>query len=356
MFFKEIKYLSGYSIPAIAACSLLFPENWAFATLVFAFVCVPLAEWLLPQNHANVDTQEEIRLSQNRFYDLMLFLSVPVQWTIIGLFVWLIQHNTYTTLQLVGMTLSVGICSGVIGINIAHELGHRNSKIAQFSAWALLLSSLYMHFFVEHNHGHHRYVATPKDAATARKGQSLYSFWITSVWGSYWSAWRIQLNLLKKDGKNFLSPGNLMLWFQVSQFLLLGCIFAYGGYLALLCFAASALVGILLLETINYIEHYGLSRKEVKPGLYEKVLPSHSWNSDYTLGRIMLFELTRHADHHYKASRKYQILKSHSDSPYLPAGYPAMMLLSTIPPLWFKVMDKRIHPNGQGSSSLAVAA
>lgn len=352
---KELKYLSGYLISASVIVSLLFPEKLAFFAIIFAFVVIPLTEYFLPINQDNYSETDEKSLISNSTYDFMLYLSVPIQWGTILLFCWLIQNNAYTTPQLIGMTLAAGISSGVIGINIAHELGHRAKKSEQIMAWSLLLSTLYMHFSIEHNHGHHRYVATPKDSATASKGQSLYGFWVQSIVGSYLSAWKIQGNLLKKENRSFLSFSNLMLVFQILQIILVAGIFLVFGKLAGFLFIVSAFIGIILLETINYIEHYGLSRKEIKPGVYEKVLPSHSWNSDYALGRIMLFELTRHADHHYKASRKYQILKSYENSPHLPAGYPAMMLLSTIPPLWFKVMNPRIKSDGQGSSNLVSA-
>lgn len=352
---RELKYLSGYTIPATAALALWKPEWFAFLTLIYAFVVIPVFEQWLPISTANLNENEENSALKDTLYDYVLYLSVPLQWFIIGFFLFRVSTESFTTLQLIGMICATGICSGVLGINVAHELGHRAAQSERLMAWLLLLSSLYLHFYVEHNRGHHRYVATPHDPATARKHETLYAFWIRSIVGSYLSAWRIQGDLLRKDGHRFLSWHNTMLWFQVAQVALLSGIGLAFGVQTLLLFIPTALMGILLLETINYIEHYGLSRKERSPGVYEKVLPSHSWNSNYTLGRVMLFELTRHADHHYKASRKYQVLRHFDDSPQLPAGYPAMMLLSTIPPLWFKVMNPRIDGDGRGSSSLVAA-
>ena len=133
-----------------------------------------------------------------------------------------------------------------------------------------------------------------------------------------------------------------MLLYLLLQLTLIAAIVWVFGWMAMLLFLATAAIGIILLEVINYVEHYGLLRKEITSGVYEKVQAQHSWNSDHTLGRVILFELTRHADHHYKASRKYQTLRHFDDSPQLPSGYPAMMLLSVIPPLWFQVMDPRV--------------
>jgi alkane 1-monooxygenase len=119
-------------------------------------------------------------------------------------------------------------------------------------------------------------------------------------------------------------------------------VFTFFGSLALLCFLAAAVLGILLLETVNYIEHYGLERKKTESG-YERAMPEHSWNSSHILGRLMLFELSRHSDHHYLASRKYQVLRHHDSAPQMPTGYPGMLLLSLIPPIWFGIMHKRIE-------------
>jgi alkane 1-monooxygenase len=339
---KDFKYLSGYLIPLAAIIAIVFPAKFAFLPLAFAFGFLPLLELLLPRNEKNLnDEQEEVFLGESRF-DYIIWLSFPIHWGTLLFFIYCVSNFTYTPLQLIGMTIGVGICSGVLGINAAHELGHRKSKFEQFLAQGLLLSTLYTHFFVEHNHGHHRYVATPKDPASARLNESMYVFVVRSVVGSYISAWKIQLSQLKKQNLSFLSFKNNMFIYLIFQFALGLAIYFYGGILAFMLFISTAAVGILLLEVINYVEHYGMLRKEISPGKYEKVMPHHSWNANYPIGRIMLFELTRHADHHYKASRKYQVLRHWDQSPELPAGYPAMMLLSAVPPLWFKVMNPRV--------------
>jgi alkane 1-monooxygenase len=206
----------------------------------------------------------------------------------------------------------------------------------------LLLPSLYMHFFVEHNFGHHLHAATKEDPATARYNQAVYSFWITSTVRQYINAWKIQKNLRQRGKFSFFSPKNNMFWFIVLQIAYVTSIFYLFGTLAFIFVIASAVVSFLLLETINYVEHYGLLRKKLPSGRYERVREIHSWNSNHTIGRIVLYELTRHSDHHYKASKKYQLLDCHEESPQMPFGYPTSMVLALIPPLWFKVMNKRI--------------
>ncbi len=348
---KDFHYLSGYVIVVFTFIALTFPSNFAFATLIFTFGILPFLEFYFPNSQENLSEEKYEHIVKQSRFDYFLWLSIPFQWGVLIYYLTLISKNEYSILQLLGMTSAVGICSGVIGINIAHELGHRKNLIEQWMAQFLLLSSLYMHFFIEHNRGHHRFVATPLDPATAKLGENVYVFIPKSIIGGYVSAWKIQRSLLKKNGISFWNIKNRMLLFQVIQILLLISIQFSFGWKAMFLFIATACIGIILLEVINYIEHYGLTRNQIHQGIYEKVLPSHSWNSNHFLGRIMLFELTRHADHHYKASKKYQTLKHYDDCPQLPTGYPGMMLLSLIPPIWFRVMDPKVKAIQKRSSS-----
>jgi len=237
----------------------------------------------------------------------------------------------------------MGILCGVFGINVAHELGHRVTTNEKIMAKLLLLTSLYMHFYIEHNKGHHKRVATHDDPASARYGESIFQFYVRSIIGSYISAWEISNRELKKKGKHWFHLQNEILLFHVVQLAFLLLIFLLFGGATTLAFIGAAIVGICLLEAVNYIEHYGLSRKEIAPGKFERPLPAHSWNSNHPIGRIMLFELSRHSDHHYLASRKYQVLRHHEDAPQMPTGYPGMMVLAHVPPLWFYVMHKKIN-------------
>jgi alkane 1-monooxygenase len=170
----------------------------------------------------------------------------------------------------------------------------------------------------------------------------IYLFYFRTIIFSYLSAWHIANEELRKKGKHAFSIYNEMIQFHLIQALLLGLIYWNFGGLITLYFLAAAVIGILLLETVNYIEHYGLQRKATGEGKYERAMPEHSWNSDHVIGRLMLFELSRHSDHHYMASRKYQVLRHHDHSPQMPTGYPGMMLLSLVPPLWFSVMNQKI--------------
>jgi alkane 1-monooxygenase len=336
------KYLLAYMLP-LATYNALYAEGiWTFYTFFLAFVLLPFMELFFTGVDTNFSKSEEEAEKHKLIYDILLYLNVPLQFGLLLLFLNRITLPELTALEITGMITSFGICCGVIGINVAHELGHRRKQYEIIMAKMLLSTTLYMHFYIEHNRGHHKNVSTPLDPASSRRGENMYFFWFRSIIGSYINAWQHENHRLSKEGKHWFTIQNEMLRFHFIQGGMCLAIFFLFGSVALLAFFASSFIGYLLLESVNYIEHYGLQRKEIKPGIYEKCLPIHSWNSDHDLGRIMLYELTRHSDHHYLASRKYQVLRHFDQSPQLPTGYPGAIVLATIPPLWFKIMNKRV--------------
>lgn len=339
---NDLKYLAALTIPLSAAIGLTFQGVWCFLTPVYSFGIIPLLEMILPIDDSNYSETELKNKKVNTLFDWMLYLNLPI---VYGLIIWSLITVTSTpldTFEIIGLVLSVGMVLGTNGINVAHELGHRQTTNERFIGKALLLPSLYMHFYIEHNHGHHLHAATKEDPATARYNQNVYSFWFTSTIRQYLSAWHIQMKLLKNNNQSFFSLKNDMFWYLVIQFIYLFTIFFMFGATGLLFAVAAGVTGFLLLETVNYIEHYGLLRSKTSSGRYERVRENHSWNSNHVVGRIVLYELTRHSDHHYKSSKKYQILECHEESPQMPFGYPTSMVLALIPPLWFRIMNKRV--------------
>ena len=338
---KALKYLLVFTLPVLAYVSFNSRGWFTYTPIIEAFLLVPFLELLFKPNTQNLEESEaEVRKSDG-FYDLLLYLVVPIQFFFLYLFLESMQEPGLTTVDMMGRISAMGLLCGVIGINVAHELGHRTKKYERLMAKMLLLISLYMHFYIEHNRGHHKNVSTKEDPSSARMGEMLYTFWFRSVIYAYVSAWTLEKERLSKKGISWFSLKNEMLIFQFIQAALLASIFALYGLPTMLYFFAAAVIGFLLLETVNYIEHYGLER-ERKGNTYERVLPAHSWNSNHVVGRLLLFELSRHSDHHFIAIRKYQILRNMDNSPQMPTGYPGMMLLATIPPLWFFVMNERI--------------
>jgi len=347
---RVFKYLSPFLLYYGAIASFLSSGFVVWLPLIYSWLFIPLVELFTKPDESNLSAAEEELVKKNIWYDVLLYMVVPFQFFALGLFFNEITYSPQAWNDIVGKTMAMGLLCGVMGINVGHELGHRSNKTEQFLGKLLLLSSLYMHFFIEHNKGHHKRVGTPDDPASARYGEMVYAFYFRATIFGYFSAWRIANRDARKKGYKAFSLHNEMLQFQIIQIAFVALVFFFFGWLTTLLFLAAALHGILLLETVNYIEHYGLQRKQIAEGKYERAMPEHSWNSNHIIGRVMLFELSRHSDHHYLASRKYQILRHHQNSPQMPTGYPGMMLLSTLPPLWFKVMNKRIKKLQHGAA------
>lgn len=339
---KDLKYLAAFSIPISVLFGIYFKGMFTYITPFYAFVIIPVLELVFPIDNSNIDEKESENLLRKKIFDWLLYLNLPVVYGLLYYALLTVSTTYLETYEFIGLIISVGIVLGVNGINVAHELGHRQSTNERFLGKALLLPALYMHFYIEHNFGHHLHAATKEDPATARYNQTVYSFWITSVLRQYISAWKIQKKLLINNKLDALSLKNDMLWYSFLQLLYLMVVFAFFGTLGFQFAFFSAIIGFTLLETVNYIEHYGLLRLKTASGRYERVKEMHSWNSNHVIGRIVLYELTRHSDHHYKTSKKYQILDCHDESPQMPFGYPTSMVLALIPPLWFAIMNKRI--------------
>jgi alkane 1-monooxygenase len=339
---KDLKYVFAYITPLGAVMGLWLQGFWVFFTPFFAFILVPLLETILPIAKQNLSKEELISKDKNKFFNVLLYLNIPIVYGLVGYFLWSLAFREYTLTELVGLTISLGIVVGANGINVAHELGHRKLRFERTFGKILLLPALYMHFFIEHNFGHHLHAATPQDPATARYNQSVYSFWFSSIKGQYIKAWSIQKSLLERAKLPFLSSKNDMFWYTLIQFGYLVGVYLFLGELAAGLAFCIALSGVLLLETINYIEHYGLKRNKTASGRYERISEIHSWNSNHVLGRILLYELTRHSDHHYRAHKKFQLLEYHDSSPQMPFGYTTSMVLALAPPLWFLVMNTLI--------------
>ena len=340
MKFNDLRYLTAYLIPLASFAGLYF-GGWASpGALYLGFLIVPLVELFVP---AAPRKEEEAVLQQKTkipFFDNLLYLNVPLLYFNVGYFVWLLGLGEMSTAEIIFSAINVGILLGVCGINVAHELGHRERRFDRWMARLLLLPVLYSHFTLEHNYGHHLKVATPEDPATARKNEPVYAFYFRSIVQGYLSAWKIANVMRISAGRPAWM--NEVLLSHIAQAILLLFVANLAGWASLIPYIGAALIGIISLESVNYIEHYGLQRKRMASGRFEPMSQVHSWNSDHELGRIMLFELVRHADHHYQSTRKYQALRHLEDSPQLPFGYPMSILLALIPPVWFHIMNPRV--------------
>jgi alkane 1-monooxygenase len=338
---SKLKYIATYLSPLLAIISFNLNGYYAFLAIFVLYIFIPLVENNLPKNNYNFNKNEKKNAKEDRFYDWILYLLIPLHLYTGYVFLITVSNPELPSLDLIAYVLTMGTVLGVNGINGGHELGHKTEhKFKLFLAHILLTTSMQNHFMTYHNSGHHKDVATPNDLTTAKKGDIFYLFALRSQIGGYFKTWRLEADKLKIKGKNkFFNP--MIIYTILPWSLIAGIYLGFGFNVALLYFLAS-IFGISILEAQNYFSHYGLKRKQKEDGTFENVKASHSWNSDHILGRVILFELTRHSDHHYMGGKAYQILESKDESPMLPYGYPSMLILSYFPFLFRPIMEKHL--------------
>jgi alkane 1-monooxygenase len=345
---RALPFFLVLTLPAFVVCGVELGGAWTFLAAAVVYLALPLLDLV-----GGLETEN--RDDEGWLFDVPLTLWLPLQIAGTAWVLWRVASGDPTWLELVGIVVSLGAVNGAGGINASHELMHRQGRLAKATAEVLLYGVCYPHFVVEHVLGHHRRVATPEDSAYSPMGQSLYPFVVSSAVRSLISAWKLEGVRTTKRGIQALSPRNRQFRYPVVQTLVCVGIWLAVGPLALGIFLAQSLVAIFLLETINYLEHYGLLRREIAPGRYERVRPEHSWNASQRVSNWMLFNLARHSDHHFLASRHYAALRHYDDVPQLPASYAAMILVAMVPPVWKRVMDPRVIAwNSKGASNEGV--
>ncbi|MBX2963934.1 MAG: alkane 1-monooxygenase [Cyclobacteriaceae bacterium] len=347
---KKIGFFTAFILPTLVVSGYYLGGYWNFITILFAFIIIPLIDQLSGLDTTNLDESEAKLVSEEKYYRFVTYIWTFVQLAFVlwGCFI-VVQDGFQTPLIWLAFVVSVALVTGGIGITVAHELGHKKSALERFYSKLLLMTVCYMHFYIEHNRGHHVYVATPEDPATARKNESFYTFWFRSVFIGYAHAWKHETDSLQKKGLPSLHWKNSMIWYTLLPILFCGVItlaisIVYGSiqWQVPVFFFAQSFFAFTLLELVNYVEHYGIVRKEVALGKYERVNPLHSWNASHLISNFFLFQLQRHSDHHANAIKRYQVLKHYDESPQLPFGYPTMILMALVPPLWFSLMNPRL--------------
>lgn len=339
---RSLPYLLSYLIPMSAVISFSLGGVYSFSTLLFIFVFIPVTELLLGTDDTNLSDEEYSLMKSRAVYYILLWGQLAAVYFVLYRFLEFISSGR-EFYEIAGALFAAGIVLGGIGITVAHELIHRKEASHRFAGILLLTATSYAHFYIEHIRGHHKNVATDEDPASAKKGEAVYTFLLKSIVMSYISAWKLESERLGKKGKKALSVYNIMFYLHAGQFILWGVILYRYGWQVFAYYLAASFIGFALLEVVNYIEHYGLRRETAESGRPEKVRAAHSWNSNNYISRWFLFELTRHSDHHMNASREYQILRHFEKSPVHPTGYPGMILLALLPPLWFRIMDPLIN-------------
>ncbi|ROO33008.1 alkane 1-monooxygenase [Salinisphaera orenii] len=342
----------GFGIILIVAAVALTGWLTGLTPLMFAgpitvYLLVPLLDLAIGKDSTNPPERVLDILEDDPFYRYSTYIYVLVQMALFIGVCTIVGTQDLTGWQWLGFVSTIGMLSG-ISINTAHELGHKNTVVESWLAKIALAPVAYGHFYVEHNYGHHRRVATPEDPASARMGESFWAFLPRTVVGSVRSAWHIEARRLARRGRPVWSLHNEVLQAWAMTALLWGTLMLVFGLALLPFLIVQAMLGASLLEAVNYAEHYGLLRARRANGRYGRCRPEHSWNNDHIVTNIFLFHLQRHSDHHAHPTRRYQSLRHFDEAPELPTGYAGMIVLAYFPPLWYRVMDPRVLAHYQG--------
>lgn len=334
----------------IALASATGVGAWNWLTLAFWYLVLPVCDFVFGSDPNNPPESAIERLDQDSYYRILTFLTVPMHYVIFIAAAWYAATRPMGVLSFLGLTLSIGLING-LAINTGHELGHKKTALERWLAKIVLAVVGYGHFFVEHNRGHHKDVATPEDPASARLGENIYGFALRELPGACRRAWTSEAERLKRRGKRVWSLDNEVLQPLFITVPLYAVMLAVFGPIMLIFLPLQAAFGWWQLTSANFIEHYGLLRQKAADGRYERCRPEHSWNANHIATNVILFHLQRHSDHHANPTRRYQSLRNFEGLPELPSGYPAMFALSYVPWAWRRVMDHRVIRWARGDLS-----
>ena len=343
---KRLLWLLGLAVPLLPFGGwYLFRSTGLSVFLwmgpIWILGVIPLLDWIVGEDRSNAPESAMEHLEQNRFYRWCTYLYLPLQFAGLVWGTWVVSHYSLSWSEVLGFATTIGAVGG-IGIANAHELGHKRDDLERWLSRVVLAQTFYGHFYVEHNRGHHSRVATPEDPASSRLGESFWAFLPRTVAGGLRSGWGLEKGRLARHDTGPWSVHNKILQAWAMSVALFGTLIGVFGVKVVPFLVIQAVFGFSLLEVVNYLEHYGLLRQKLANGRYERCMPRHSWNSNHVASNVFLYNLERHSDHHANPTRRYQMLRHFEEAPQLPSGYGLMLGIAYIPPLWRKVMDKRV--------------
>jgi alkane 1-monooxygenase len=343
---KRLLWLLGLAVPLLPFGGwYLFRSTGLSVFLwmgpIWILGVIPLLDWIVGEDRSNAPESAMEHLEQNHFYRWCTYLYLPLQFAGLMWGTWVVSHYGLSWSEVLGFATTIGAVGG-IGIANAHELGHKRDDLERWLSRVVLAQTFYGHFYVEHNRGHHSRVATPEDPASSRLGESFWAFLPRTVAGGLRSGWGLEKGRLARHDTGPWSVHNKILQAWAMSVALFGTLIGVFGVKVVPFLVIQAVFGFSLLEVVNYLEHYGLLRQKLANGRYERCMPRHSWNSNHVASNVFLYNLERHSDHHANPTRRYQMLRHFEEAPQLPSGYGLMLGIAYIPPLWRKVMDKRV--------------
>lgn len=351
---KRHLWMSSLAMPLFPMLGVvlyfIYDSQWMLGLpLFFSYIAIPVLDWAIGSDENNPPEEIVPQLEEDRYYRLLTWFTVPMHFIVLIAMAWFVGTQDLTVWSMIALAITAGSYSG-LGINTAHELGHKKPEFERLLAKIVLAVPTYGHFCIEHNRGHHRDVATPNDPASSRMGESIYKFVLREIPGAFRRGWMVEKERLARQNKSVWSVDNDILQSYAISAVLQGSLILAFGWVMLPFLAIHNFWAWFQLTSANYIEHYGLLREKEASGRYERCQPYHSWNANFIFSNIVLFHLERHSDHHANPTRRYQSLRNFDDIPQLPNGYYGMYILAYVPWLWYKVMDSRLlnlpHING----------
>jgi alkane 1-monooxygenase len=335
-------HFAAYLPSALCIIGTIWGGWWTWLTFIVGWVAVPIFDLLIGADSYNLTPEEEKAWAASVWFRVVTWFHFPIQVVTVTFGAYWVGTQELSWLEWLGITFSIGTAEG-FGIGCVHELIHRPHTIDFMSGVLSLVWSNYGHFWIEHLWGHHRNVASPLDPASSDVGDNAWVFVAKCMWKSFFEAWGIESKILKSRGKGTFSPENRIIQAYLLTWTVAGAYYHFFGVQALPFFFAQGFIAAWIVDNTNYIEHYGLRRKEIKPGVFERVGWLHAWDTPELLTNSLLFKIQRHPDHHTNAGRPYQILRTFPQAPTLPTGYAGMIVLSWFPPLYWYVMNWRVE-------------
>ncbi|MGV8951518.1 MAG: alkane 1-monooxygenase [Cypionkella sp.] len=336
-------WLSLGMVP-VAIAGTLLGGAWVIGLPLYSWVMFSVLDAVggLNEDNADLETPE----AGLTYYRAITLICFPVQFVLLFWMIWYVPQAAHLgALEKIVLFFGAGVVSGTIGITYSHELMHQKPAVERWLGDLLLASVLYSHFRSEHLRVHHLYVGTPIDPVTARYNEGFHRFFPRVLRQCYRSAFRAEAAMLARKGLTAFDKSNPFWRYWALQAGMIVLALALGGWQGLALFLWQAGVAIWQLELVNYVEHYGLTRRYLGEGRYEHVRPHHSWNASQRATNWLLINLQRHSDHHFKPDRRFPLLQTYAadEAPQLPYGYSLMTVSAMIPPLWKRLMNPRVR-------------
>ena len=333
-----LKYILAFISPLLTVVGILYGNIFAYFNVIFIFLIVSFLDFILPVNNNSFHS-----IRYTKIHDYLLYINIPILYYIVYAFLVNVEFANFQAIEKIGIILSLGITFSITGMAVAHELGHRKNRVDIFLAHILQIPTLSMHFYLEHNRGHHKNVGTDLDPASAKKGVTIYEFLPNAIFGCYVNSWKLESQRLSKVKKKWFSFNNQMIINSITILLYLVSLCYVFSINTVILLLFSNVIGFIVIDAVNYVEHYGLRRNLTPSGLFERIDDQHSWNSNKTFSRLILFEVPKHSNHHHNTNKKYPNLSYSKETPSLPYGMTTMLLIAFIPNKWFSIMDRKLE-------------